>query len=66
IPGMAGVAKSVKQAFGAAMTADTGGGNVALDALLGIKAAREALARAGVPGSDIGSVITGNAYRLAG
>lgn len=27
---------------------------------LGIKAAREALARAGVPGSDIGSVITGN------
>ena len=27
---------------------------------LGIKAAREALQRAGVPGSDIGSVITGN------
>ena len=27
---------------------------------LGIKAAREALARAGVPGKDIGSVITGN------
>jgi acetyl-CoA C-acetyltransferase len=27
---------------------------------LGIKAAREALVRAGVPGSDIGSVITGN------
>ena len=27
---------------------------------LGIKVAREALARAGVPGSDIGSVITGN------
>ena len=27
---------------------------------LGIKAAREALKRAGVPGSDIGSVVTGN------